>query len=200
MTKQAFLSALQIRLKGLPEGDVEGRLNFYGEMIDDRMEEGMTEEEAVAALGAIDGISAQIIADIPLAKIARERVKPQRRLALWEILLLAIGSPLWLSLAAALLGVILSVYAVLWSLVVSAWAIFAALCASAPAGVASAAVFAALGHPISAAVLLAASLVCAGLAILSFFGCVAATKGTVLLTRKIALRTKKCFIRKERAQ
>ena len=48
MTKQAFLAALGERLVGLPQKDIEERLTFYSEMIDDRMEEGLSEEEAVA--------------------------------------------------------------------------------------------------------------------------------------------------------
>ena len=56
MTKLEFLSALGKGLSGLPQDEVEERLNFYSEMIDDRMEEGLPEEEAVAQIGAVDEI------------------------------------------------------------------------------------------------------------------------------------------------
>ena len=46
--------------------------------------------------------------------------------------------------------------------------------------------------------LIGAGLVCAGLAIFLFYGCKEATKGTALLTQKIALGIKKCFVGKER--
>ena len=49
MNKQEFLSLLRRELSGLPQGDIEERVGFYAEMIDDRMEEGLTEEEAVEA-------------------------------------------------------------------------------------------------------------------------------------------------------
>ena len=39
MTKQEFLAELRRGLSGLPQNDIEERLNFYSEMIDDRMEE-----------------------------------------------------------------------------------------------------------------------------------------------------------------
>ena len=71
MTKIKFLLSLHDRLSGLPQDEVEERLNFYSEMIEDRMEEGISEEEAVAAIGPIDEIAEQIIADIPLAKMQR---------------------------------------------------------------------------------------------------------------------------------
>ena len=46
MTKKAFLSELRAALSALPEQEQNERLRFYAEMIDDRMEDGMTEEEA----------------------------------------------------------------------------------------------------------------------------------------------------------
>lgn len=42
MNKQEFLTELRAKLSGLPTYDVEERLSFYGEMIDDRTEEGVT--------------------------------------------------------------------------------------------------------------------------------------------------------------
>ena len=47
MSKSEFLTALRARLGGLPQGDVAERLDFYSELIDDRMEEGLSEEAAV---------------------------------------------------------------------------------------------------------------------------------------------------------
>ena len=48
MDKHTFLTDLRGALSGLPQDDIEERVGFYGEMIDDRMEEGMSEEEAQA--------------------------------------------------------------------------------------------------------------------------------------------------------
>ena len=48
MTKQEFLNQLRMGISGLPQEDISERLTFYREMIDDRMEEGLSEEEAVA--------------------------------------------------------------------------------------------------------------------------------------------------------
>ena len=94
-------------------------------MLDDQMEEGLSEEEAVAAVGPVDEIVRQIIADTPLAKLAKERMRPRRQLKAWEIVLLVLGSPLWLSLGLAAIAVIFAFYVVLWSVSVSLWAVFA---------------------------------------------------------------------------
>ena len=73
MNKQEFLGALRSRLSGLPSQEVDERLNFYSEMIDDRIEEGISEEDAIAQIGTVDGVATQIVADIPLSKIGCDK-------------------------------------------------------------------------------------------------------------------------------
>lgn len=51
MNKEQFLAAVRERLSALPRDDVEQSLDYYGEMIDDRVEDGMSEEQAVEAWG-----------------------------------------------------------------------------------------------------------------------------------------------------
>ena len=97
MDKQEFISKLRAKLFGLPQKELEERLSFYSEMIDDRIEEGLSEETAVKELGAVYEGEWQIIAEIPLSKLVKERIKPKRALNVWDVLL-AIGSPIWLSL------------------------------------------------------------------------------------------------------
>ena len=77
---------------------------------------------------------------------------------------LVLGSPLWLSLGLAAIAVIFAFYVVLWSVSVSLWAAFASLAVCAVGGLPA---FAVLIARSGAAVLaiLAAGMVCAGLAI-----------------------------------
>lgn len=93
MNKQEFLTELRKGLSGLPQDDIEERLAFYGEMLDDRIEEGLSEDAAVAEIGDAEEIVRQTVADIPLAKLAKERIKPKRRLKAWETVLLILVSP-----------------------------------------------------------------------------------------------------------
>ncbi len=199
MNKQEFLNELRKGLRGLPPDDIEERLTFYGEMIDDRTEEGLSEEEAVAAIGDADEIIRQTVADIPLAKIARERIKPKRRLKAWEIVLLAVGSPIWLSLGIAAFAVILALYVALWAIIVALWAVFGAFAVSFPACIAASVIFISGGNAVAGVAVLAAGIVCAGLSVFAFFGCRAATNGAVVLSKKIALQIKNRFIKKEEA-
>ncbi len=199
MSKQEFLALLRKELSGLPKSDVEERLTFYGEMIEDRIEEGFSEDEAVAAIGSVQNIVAQVVAEIPFAKIAKERLKPKRRLNVWEIVLLALGSPIWISLLIAVFAVILSFYISLWSVIISLWAVFVSLIACAIGGIPACAVFVTGGKIASGIAMLAAAIVCAGISIFMFYGCLIATKGILILTKKIALCIKNCFIKKEDA-
>lgn len=197
MTKHEFVQSLHDKLSGLPQGDVEERISFYIEMIEDRMEEGLSEEEAVASVGSVDEIVSQIIAEIPLAKIAKEKMKPKRRIKAWEILLLILGVPLWVPLLIAAASVAVSLYAAVWSVVVSVWAAFVSVATSAFAGVIAGIGFASGGIVLPGVALIGGGLFCAGLAVFLFFGSLAATKGMVKLTKKLILCIKKWFVKKE---
>ncbi len=199
MRKHEFLDALRLRLSGLPQDDIEERLGFYAEMIDDRIEDGLTEEEAVSAIGSVEDVVSQILLDTPMAKLVKEKIKPKRRMRAWEIILLAVGSPVWVPLLIAALVVFLAIYIVIWSVVVSLWSVFASLAACGGGGLAVGIVFLVTGNALSGGLMLAAAPVCAGLAIFSFFGCKEATRGMAKLTKAIALGTKKLLIRKEGA-
>ncbi len=200
MNKQEFIENLRAKLSNLPDEDIEERIGFYSEMIDDRMEEGLSEEEAVLQIGSENEIEEQIPADTSLPKQTEINRKSKKRLKVWVIVLLALGSPIWLSLAIAAFAVLLSLYAVLWSLIASLWAVFASLIACVLAGVGAGILVICHGNVFAGIALIGAGILSAGLSIFLFFGCLAATKGTVWLTKRIALWIKNCFVKKENAR
>lgn len=200
MTKQEFLTRLEEELSGLPQEDIAERLAFYGEMIEDRMEEGASEEEAVAGIGPVDAVAKQIIDEIPIGKLVRERVKSKRRMGAGEIILLILGSPVWLSLLIAAFAVILSVYIVIWAVIISMWAVFAALVVCVPAAAAVGIYLMLKGRTLQGIAMIGAAAVLAGLSVFLFFGCRALSKGAAILTKKIFSWIKSLFIRKEKAQ
>ena len=197
MSKQEFLAKLRKGLSSLPQNDIEERLTFYSEMIDDRMEEGLTEEEAISEIGTVNEILSQIIEEIPLSKLVKEKVRPKRTLRLWEILLLVLGSPIWLSLLIAAFSIIFAGYVVVWSIIVSLWAIEASLAACSLGGVASAVIFAFQGNGLTGIAMFGASIFCAGLSIFLFFGCKEVTKGILFLTKKMIFGIKSLILGKE---
>ena len=52
MNKAEFLDALCAHLSGLPQRDIDASQEYYSEIIDDRMEDGLSEEAAVEAAPA----------------------------------------------------------------------------------------------------------------------------------------------------
>lgn len=200
MRKEEFLTLLRIGLHGLPQDDIDERVLFYSEMIDDRMEEGLSETEAVSAAGSVDGIVAQSVAEIPLAKIAKERMKPKRQIKVWEIVLLALGAPIWLSLGIAAFAAILSLYISLWSVIISLWAVFVSLICCSLAGIAAGIGFVFVGNGLEGGAMIGIGIFCAGLSIFTFFGCKGTTMGAAVLTKRFVLWIKNCFMRREEAQ
>ena len=196
MTKQEFLSALRKQLAGLPRQEAEERLTFYSEMIDDRMEEGLSEEEAVAAVGGVDEACKQLQVEAPLAKNEAKQPKAKRRFSAVEITLLAIGSLMWI----AAVAVALALYISTWAVIVSFWSVFASLAACAVCSVPACVMFFIDGSGATGLAMLAAGFVCAGLAILAFYGCREATKGVVWLTKQTVIGIKSWFVKKEKAQ
>ena len=85
MNKEEFLNELKKGLSGIPENDRNERVTFYSEMIDDRIEEGMSEEEAVSAIGDVNKIISQIMAETPMATIVKERVNKKKKYYFYNV-------------------------------------------------------------------------------------------------------------------
>ena len=77
MTKAEFLKALEETLSALSAEDRAASLAYYEEIIDDRMEEGLCEADAVAAAGPVEEAAAQLLAETPHQE-TRLRVQPKR--------------------------------------------------------------------------------------------------------------------------
>ena len=193
MNKHEFSMQLRERLAGLPRTEIEGRVAFYREMIDDRMEEGMSEEDAVRAVGTLDDIVANEVKpsfDVPLPE------KPRKG---WTTALLAIGSPVLGALLIAAAAVVISLYAALWSVIVSLWSVFASLIGGAVGGIASGFILVLTGHFLTGMALIGAALLCVGFDILTFYGCKAASRGAWQLTKKTGVWLKNGLTKKEAA-
>lgn len=193
MNKEEFLRELEAQLAVLPKSITEESLAFYSEMIDDRIEEGAGEEEAISEIGPVDQIVARIIEDTPVTKLVKEKVKSKGKMKAWEIVFLALGSPIWISLLIALFAIVLSVYIVLWSLIISIWAVEVSFWAGALLGVILGAAYFIFGEITNGLILISGFCICLGLSLFLFYGCKGATKGVLLLTKKILLGIKRLF-------
>ena len=202
MNKTEFLYAIRARISQLPPQDIQKSLDFYAEIIDDRMEDGMTEEEAVAAMGPLDEITEQILLDTPLPHLVKAKLRPSRTLRTWEIILLILGSPVWFPLLLAgvitMFALILSLYAVLWSLVLSLYAVELTFAVTAFAMLPFAVLMICQGHLLYGIFSVGVMLIMGGLTIACFVACRYSTRGALWLGKQIILGIKSIIIRKER--
>lgn len=129
MNKLEFLARLEKLLKGLPKKERETHLSYYREMIEDAIEDGCAEEEAIARIGSPGEIAEQILSE---QETPAKPVSAGKKIVI--AILLIIGSPLWGSilLAAAALGagvlitvlaLVLCAYIVIWCLPVTTGAL-----------------------------------------------------------------------------
>ncbi len=201
MTKLEFLAELRQCLAGLPLEDIEKSVEYYKESMDDRMEDGISEEEAVAAMGDVKEIAKGILAEASLPPVQQKKEKKQKPKSRgWEILLLILGFPLWFPLLMSFAAIVLSVYIVLWSVVITFYAVLASFGAAVLCGIVIGTLGFATGQIPLAGVALGAGLTAAGLGIFWFHLCHLCARGTLWCGKMMGRGIKRCFVRKEAAK
>ena len=192
MKKKEFLKELENNLKGLPQRDIDERVEFYSEMIDDRIEDGKTEEQAVAEIGTIDEVVDQIAKDTSLVRLVKNKITPKKSISGLGVLLLVLGFPLWFPLLLTLFVLVLVCFIVMWVLVIVTYAVEAALFGA--AGVYGAAALAQMADGVSNKGSIGLAIACVGGALLFIFVCIAATKLTFKINKSILTGIKRSFI------
>lgn len=195
MKKQEFLNELRKQLAGLPKDDLDNRINFYEEMINDRMDEGLSEEEAVADIGTVDDIVKQIASETPMLRLVAEKAKPKRTLRAWEIVLIVLGFPLWLPLLIVGLVLLFVGCLLFWILVIVTYVVEVALVGSSILGFVTFMAYL-LDAGVVNLVPLGYAIIALGLAFVFIFACIGATKLTIFLHKKMFIGIKSAFIRK----
>ncbi|MBN1778067.1 MAG: DUF1700 domain-containing protein [Clostridiales bacterium] len=192
MNKHDFLNELSSRLARLPDTERDKAYAFYAEIIDDSMEDGMSEEEAVGKLGSLDEITERIIAEVPMSTIIKHRVAGKNR-GLYMVLLLICGFPIWFPILISLFSVLLTLFIVFWIVDLVVWVVFGS--------VAAAAVGSCIGFFLNPEfgmrlLLLGGALACSGCAILLFPASVSVTKQFALITCQLWMKLKNAMLKK----
>ena len=194
MKKEAFLNELRSRLSGLPQTEAEDRISFFGEMIDARTEDGMSEEEAVAAMEPVDSIVSQIMSEIPLSSLVMNTVRPEKKRKAWKTVLLIVLFPIWFPVFIAFSAVIFALLVAAWSVIFSFFVTSFSLILGSVACMAACALYFVLGRPFAGVFGIGAVLICISLGILFFLLSVGMSRGTVKLTGKLFTGLKTCFV------
>ena len=199
MSRDAFIGELRHRMAGLPQEAVERTVEYYSELIADSVEDGLTEEEAVARLEPMDQIVANVVKDTPLTQIVETRLQESKKKggSGWVIALLILGAPVWLPLLIAVLAVLFSLFIALWAVVIALWAAVTGVILAGVAAVAAGVFELVRLHVPQGLVLLGGGLVCLGLCALLFLLMKLITVGTVKLCKWIWTGIKSLFVGKK---
>ena len=130
MDKNEFIRNIRKGLDGIPEEDINHWCEYYSELIYDRIDEGMSEEEAVLTLGDTESIVKEILADTSFVTLVKRKVKKKSTYNGLGITAIIIGAPVWIPILIAVIAVLLSLYVTLWSIVISVWAVTVSFFAS----------------------------------------------------------------------
>ncbi|MBO7667112.1 MAG: DUF1700 domain-containing protein [Firmicutes bacterium] len=209
MTKEQFLSELQNRLSFLPSTEVAPFISYYREMIEDRMEEGMSESDAVAGLGDIGRIVEVIQYEMPVTslvvssvreKTSEAKAKAESRWPAWGkglvIALLIIGSPIWVSLLVAGLGLLIGLLAAKLAIIVAVAAVVLAMAVGSVAALVIGCVNL-FSQPAAGVALIGVGLLGVGLTILAYLLAVIIIKGIIQLIKLLFHWLKGLFVKKE---
>lgn len=194
MTREIFFNELRGKLKGLPKDDIETRIAFYDEMINDLMDEGLSENDAINKIGPVDKIVDEIALDTSLTKLVKERIRPKRKMSAMEIVLLIVGFPLWFPLLLTAFILTLVGYLLIWVLVLVMYVIEFSLGAVVLSGIV---VFAmTLFEEALNYVAIGSAIFACGAILLTFPLAKLVTKLTINLSRNIVLGIKRKFVRR----
>ena len=200
MNKQEFLSALRRKLRGLPEEDIRRALDYYSEILADRIDEGLTEQQAVAALDNPEDIAAQLRQEYGQSHGSEEptmasnpdpspKTEKQGSGSSWIknswFWVMVLGAPIWCSVEASLI----SLLAGLFSIIIGLYTAVVGLFAGALGLLLVVPIFYGLRQE-SLLLSLGAGLICLGLGILLLFLTNAALRGFFKLCRWVFHRNK----------
>lgn len=110
MNKQEFFNGLSYEIRNIPKPEQEKAIFYYREIIDDAIEAGENEEDAIARLGSIEEIAREI--NISSDRVRKESMSSGRKVL--TTILLILGFPIWGSLVLVLLCLVLVAFILLF--------------------------------------------------------------------------------------
>ncbi|NCA96871.1 MAG: DUF1700 domain-containing protein [Bacteroidia bacterium] len=200
MKKNEFISKLRQEIRNLPYDEVEKTIAYYEEIISDRMEDGSSEDDAVASLGTPEAIARDLLANQSFSTIIRHKVEdykkksnPDNTVAIIVIMVLLF--PVWFPIVMGVFSFIVSFFAVVGAVIVALWSISVAI------GAAGIALIIASVFGFATALIptgffsFGTGIALIGLAILAIIASVYATKGIIKLLGLLIHSVKKLFVR-----
>ena len=119
MNRNQFIDILARKLSKMPEKELKQTIDYYYEIISDKMNDGMTEEQAIESLGSLDEIVTDTLSD---ASDSCETVKEKKE-SKWKNITIGATAIIWVPVLIGLFGGLIALYISLWAIVISLGAI-----------------------------------------------------------------------------
>ena len=197
MNKQEYLESIRSRISAMPADDVNRFMDYYSEMIDDRVEDGLSEEEAVADMGSPEAAVEQILEEMPLTKLVKEKIKPKHELKAWEVILIVLGSPVWIPLLITAAVLLLTLWIVAFALLISFYAVVLSFVVAGIGGLICAIPLFIANSPYTAVLMLGAALIGIGIAILCVVSVKPVTVGIFKVCKASVNGIKRMFVKEK---
>lgn len=195
MNKQEFISILEKRLSGIPKEDIEKTVDYYNEIILDKMDDGLNEEEAVDSLGDIDEIVKTTLSEISIPKLVKEKMGLNRKLKTWEIILLIATFYIWVPVLLVFFIVVLAIYLCIWSSVIALGACSLVCSLVSLIGIAGI-IEITMGNVASGLVLIGVGSISLGIGILLGLLTIQLAKVMILVCKKMILKIKSLLVKR----
>lgn len=118
MNKAEFIKALDNELARFDASEKQDILAYYSELVDEKVERGSSEAQAVASIGRVKDISAGIKADLVNVRLTEGSSLSKIAKSFWLLLLVLFASPILLPMGIAFLSVFLGITIAFFVLVV----------------------------------------------------------------------------------
>lgn len=193
MNKQEYLESIRSRISAMPADDVNRFMDYYSEMIED----GLSEEEAVADMGSPDAAVEQILEDMPLTKLVKEKIKPKHELKAWEVVLIVLGSPVWIPLLITAAVLLLTLWIVAFALLISFYAVVLSFVVAGIGGLICTIPLFVAHSPYTAVLMLGVALIGVGIAILFVVSVKPVTVGIFKVCKASVNGIKRMFVKEK---
>ena len=202
MSREEYLNELRDKLTQNNIPGIDAMIEFYDEAISDRMEDGMSEDDAVAAMEDTDSVVKTAKLDKPIASLMADKVKESHKEASEKghgtlfVVLAVVGFPIWFPLLIAFFAILFALYISMWAVVVSIYAVELSFAISAVAALLGSFTFIMGQIPFATSLaLLGCTGILGGLAVLMWKPIVAITKWMIKLIKVVFRSIKSVFVK-----
>lgn len=194
MNKKDFIGALTDRLGEIPQAELERSVEYYSEMIDDRIEDGMSEEEAVAQIGSVDDAVSEVLSGISLPKLIKNKASRHKSSSAAQTVLAVLTFPIWFPIMLTAIILFITFFILIITLVIALSTIPFSFGISALAALIGFVVLLFTARGPSASLLLGGGLVCLGIFLLVCPAFTVTVKAIFRICKRFVLWIKSLFI------